>query len=164
MTTARMKCFTALLAVVVLASCGSKPKPATPIDSTKHEGHAAHDEHANMPPDVVKFHDLLSPRWHAEKGAQRTKDTCAAAADFATTADALAKLPTPAGGDATRWAASTKELTDAVAALKTSCDAHDDAAFEETFHHVHVGFHHVAEAAGGEPEHHDEGHDEGHEE
>lgn len=151
MTTARMNRFATLVAVVLLAACGgkSKPEPTT----TKPVDPAEHAEHANMPPEVMKFHELLSPRWHAEKGAQRTKNTCAAVPEFATTADSIAKLSTPAGGDAARWVGSTKELADAVASLKTTCDAHDDAAFEEAFHRVHVGFHHVAEAAGGEPEH-----------
>ncbi len=148
----------AALLFCVLAACGGKPK-AEPTSKVEPK----HDEHANLPAEVVKFHDLLSPRWHAEKGPQRTKDTCTAVADFAATADSLVKLAPPTGSDATKWTATTKELADAVVALKTTCDAHDDAAFEEAFHHVHVGFHHVAETAGGEAEHH-EGHEEGHEE
>ena len=40
-------------------------------------------------PEVVKFHDVLAPRWHAAKGEQRMKDTCAAIADFKTNAAAV---------------------------------------------------------------------------
>ena len=112
-----------------------------------------------MPPEIAKFHDLLAPRWHADKGAQRTKDTCAAVADFAASADAVAKSTPPAGSDAAKWTAMTKELVDAVAILHATCEPLDDTKFEEAFLHVHQGFHHVLEAAGGPGEGH-EGHDE----
>src|SRR5678816_4543185 len=83
---ARMKIAFALI-LIVAAACGNKSKsePAKPM------GDKPAEEHANMSPEVTKFHDVLAPRWHAAKGEQRMKDTCAAMADFQSNADALAK-------------------------------------------------------------------------
>ena len=149
-----------LTLAIVLAACKSKPAPTTTTTTTTEK----HDEHANMPAEIVKFHDILSPRWHAEKGPQRMKDTCAAIGDFTTTADAVSKVATPANGDAAKWQAGTKELVDAVGALKATCDKPDEVAFEDAFHRVHEDFHAVAELAGGENEHHEEHHEEHHDE
>ncbi|MCX5741946.1 MAG: hypothetical protein NT062_05535 [Proteobacteria bacterium] len=144
-----MKRTIAAMIFVTLVGCGSKAKPA---DTT-----AMHrDEHANLPAEVVKFHDLLSPKWHAEKGPQRMKDACGAVADFTADADAIVKSAAPAHGDAAKWAPSTKELVDAVAAFKTSCEGTDEAAFDTAFQHMHESFHAVAEAAGGAMGNHDE--------
>lgn len=137
--------------IVLLAMTAACSKPA-PTTTTPVEKHEAHDEHANMPAEIVKFHDILSPRWHAEKGPQRMKDTCGAIADFRGGAEAIGKLAAPAGSDATKWTASTKELGDAVSGLDQACTA-DEPKFEEAFHRVHEGFHAVAELAGGENEH-----------
>jgi len=136
---------TALMFVLVLAAaCGSKPASTTtttPMPETKSEQHA-------MAPEVTKFHDVLSPRWHAAKGDQRMKDTCGAMADFQTNAEALAKA-TPANADAGKWTTTTKELSDAVAALDMTCKGQDAAAFEPAFERVHNGFHSVLETSGG---------------
>ena len=84
MTTARN---TALIAVLV-AGCGaagqSAPAPLeTARNGQQHEVHAAKrpaegDEMVAMTPEVKAFHDVLAPRWHAERGAKRMADTCAA--------------------------------------------------------------------------------------
>src|SRR5262249_14314044 len=110
------------LILLVVACSKSKPEPAKPAE-------AEHHEMMNMPPEMAKFHDVLAPRWHAAKGPQRMKDTCAAIADFQANADALAKATPPTGTDAAAWQTGTKELTDAVTGLKTSCDGTDQAAF-----------------------------------
>jgi hypothetical protein len=133
---------TALAFVLALAACGSKKSTPEP---TKAAEPAEHHEMAGMPPELGKFHDVLAPHWHAEKGPQRMKDTCAALADFAAGADALTKAATPTGKDAAAWSAGTKELADAVTGLKASCDGNDAAAFEPAFERVHKGFHGLLE-------------------
>jgi hypothetical protein len=131
----------ALVIALVVAACGSKskPEPVKPVEP------AEHHEMAGMPPELGKFHDVLAPRWHAEKGPQRMKDTCAAVADFTAAAAALTKAKPPAGADANAWAAGTKELVDAVTGLKASCDGGDATAFEPAFARVHNSFHALME-------------------
>lgn len=138
--------------MVLLVACGSNAPPptATPKAEAKEGDHA-------MPAAVVKFHDILSPRWHAEKGPQRMADTCGAIGELESGATELTRLGAPGSIDAARWAIGTKELSDAVGALKATCGTPDEAAFEPAFHRVHEGFHAVTEMAGGghsEHEHH----------
>ncbi len=132
-----------LTIAALLAACGSKqPAPATT---------PAHDEHAemaNMPPEMKTFHDVLAPRWHADKGPQRMQDTCAALPDFHSDADALAKATPPRSAHADTWTTGTKQLVDAVAGLDATCKANDAAAFETAFEKVHVSFHDLMAAAG----------------
>jgi hypothetical protein len=144
-----MKTVLFVVAVLAAACGGKKSEPAKPVES-KTEMKA--EKHESMSPEAMKFHEVLSPRWHAEKGPQRMKDTCAAIADFQTNADALSKAPAPAGADATKWTAGTKDLTDAVSALDVTCKANDATAFEVAFKRVHEGFHGLLENG----EHHEE--------
>lgn len=146
----RMK--TALAIVLALtAACGSKsksdpaPKPE-PVGADQKR----HLEHEPMAPELSKFHDLLAPRWHADKGAQRMKDTCGAVPEFQADADAIAKATPPVGTDAAKWAAGAKNLSDAVTGLDATCKANDATAFEPAFEKVHNGFHAMLEAGGGE--------------
>jgi hypothetical protein len=127
-------------------ACGQPKATSTP----PHAHDEAHD-HDELPAEVKSFHEVLAPRWHADKGDARTQDTCGAVAEFEAKAAAIAALTTPAGGDAGHWSTSTKELGDAVAALETACQGADPAAFEPAFHRVHEGFHAVMEAAGAKP-------------
>ena len=60
----------------------------------------------SMPPEIAKFHDVLAPRWHAEKGPQRMKDTCAAIPDF--TRAWRAREGVPPTGMARRWTNATQ--------------------------------------------------------
>ncbi len=129
------------LAFALLAACGGSSKPTTTTVSqpVKTEG-----EHHQMSPALTRFHDVLSPRWHAEKGAQRMTETCGAIADFQTTAAEVAN----------------KELSDAVAALEATCTANDATAFEPAFEKVHTTFHGLMEASGGGHQEHGD-HDHG---
>lgn len=138
------------IAFVLLAACGGK-KASEPTTSTK-----TSDEHGTMLPEIAKFHEVLSPRWHAEKGAKRMTETCGALAEFHADADALVALAPPTGADAAAWSGKTKELSDAVGALDGTCKANDAAAFEPAFERVHNGFHAVMEASGGHHEEHGE--------
>src|SRR5215813_2966271 len=100
-----------LISLVLAAACGGKKsEPTTPPD--KHE--AGEHEMANMPPELAKFHDVLAPRWHADKGPQRMKDTCAAIPDFTAGVTAIAKAQVPAGADATAWTDGAGKLAAAV--------------------------------------------------
>jgi hypothetical protein len=128
-----------LALIVLVVACGSKSKPEA-------EQHAEAEHHENLPPELAKFHDVLAPHWHAPEGPDRMTGTCSAIPEFQSNTDALAKAA-PAG-DAAKWSAGTKELTDAVAGLKAACAASDAAAFETAFARVHKGFHGLAE--GGE--------------
>ncbi|MBA3460385.1 MAG: hypothetical protein H0T46_10520 [Deltaproteobacteria bacterium] len=139
------------IAFVLLAACGSKK--SAPTTTTPKTGGG---EHGDMVPEVAKFHDVLAPRWHADKGPKRMTDTCGATAELQANADALGKLAPPAGTDAAVWTGKTQELTSAVGALDGTCKANDAAAFEPAFERVHTSFHAVMEATGGHKggEHH----------
>ena len=141
------------IAFVLLTACGGKSKPAPATTTAKTGG--------EMPeltmPEMAKFHDVLAPRWHAEKGPKRMADTCGAMPEFQADADALAKVTPPTGADAAMWTGKTKELTEAVVALDGTCKANDATAFEPAFEKVHVGFHAVMEAGGVKHEEHHEG-------
>ena len=141
-----------ILASLVAACGGKQPTPASQP--------AAHEEHAAMPAELKTFHDVLAPRWHAEKGPKRMEDTCAALPDFHTDADALAKSTPPRAANADTWTSGTKQLVDAVAGLDATCKSKDATSFETAFEKVHVSFHGLLEAAGGEHgeehEHHEE--------
>ena len=139
-----MKTFALVVAVLAAACGGKKPESTTKPVETKSEMKSEMAE-MHMSPELTKFHDVLAPHWHAEKGDKRMKDTCGAIADFTANADSLGKAPAPAGGDAAQWTAETKELSDAVAALGTTCTANDAAGFESAFERVHKGFHHLLE-------------------
>jgi hypothetical protein len=139
----------------VAAACGGKDKPAT-TTTTQTSEHAEHEgsgmEHENLTPELAAFHDLLAPRWHAEKGAQRTADTCGAIGDFKAKADAVAKATPPVPAHADTWTTGTQALVAAVGDLEGACSAKDDTKFEAAFAKVHESFHALMEQ--GEPEHH----------
>jgi hypothetical protein len=103
---------------------------------------------AGMSPALAKFHDTMAPRWHAEHGAKRKADTCAAIGALRSDADAVAGSATPSGADPVAWQAGGKQLALAVAALETACKAGDDAAFEQAFKTVHQRFHALMETGG----------------
>jgi len=133
------------IVLVLAAACGGKKSEptTTPVKSAEQ-----HEE--KMPPELAKFHDVLAPRWHAEKGPQRMKDTCAAIPDFTAGVTELAKAPVPAGGDSTKWTAGAGELAAAVSNLDETCKGNDATAFEGAFLKVHDSFHVMLGASGGE--------------
>jgi hypothetical protein len=136
--------------LVLAAACGGSPKPAPAPAPMGEQGEMAH-----ATPELMKFHDVLAPRWHAAKGPERMTATCGAIADFSTGADAIAKAP---AGDPGRWAQEAKELTDAVAAMKIVCETKDVTKFETAFANVHQEFHELLEVAEGKHEEHEEKH------
>jgi len=105
-----------------------------------------------MPPELAKFHDVLAPRWHADKGAQRVTDTCKAIPEFKSNADAVAKATPPRTANADTWTTGTKALVSAVAGLEHVCASPDQAVgFDEAFAKVHESFHKLLEASGAMP-------------
>jgi hypothetical protein len=143
---------TRLLIIALLAACGSK-ESTTPVGKagSAAEAHSETGEHEMaMPPELEAFHDVLAPRWHAEKGQKRMDDTCAAVPDFQKDADAIAKATPPRSANADAWTNGTKQLVAAVAGLDTACKGKDLAAFETAFEKVHESFHVLLEAAGEE--------------
>ena len=146
-----------LIVVLTAAACGGKkPAPATTTttptaegaEGAGHEGHEGGGEHAGMPAELTKFHDVLAPRWHADKGPQRMKDTCAALPEFRADADAIAKATPPEKANADTWTTSTRALVDSINGLETTCKANDTSKFEAAFHKVHESFHGLMAAAG----------------
>ncbi len=115
-----------LLAFALVACSKSETKPEAKPDKPDKMDH----DHEGMPPALDKFHAVLGPRWHAPKGDQRMKDTCAAIPDFTTAAAAVD---------------NGKPLVDAVAALDATCKANDATAFETAFGKVHEAFHALLE-------------------
>jgi hypothetical protein len=147
------------LSLVILlsaAACGGKKSAPATTPSTEqaqpHEEHAAGEgaEHEDLTPELTKFHDILAPLWHAAKGPQRIKDTCAAVPQFRTAADAVGKATPPTKANADTWTTATRALVDSVNGLETACKTNDAAKFEAAFHNVHESFHHLMEQAGGE--------------
>jgi hypothetical protein len=140
-----------LVVVLAAAACGGKKSaPATTSTTTQEAGGSeAHKQaHAEMPSEMTKFHDVLAPRWHAEKGPKRMADTCAAVPEMKAVADAIAKVTPPTKANADTWTASTRALVDSVNELEPVCKANDAAKFEVAFHNVHERFHGLMEAAG----------------
>jgi hypothetical protein len=147
-----------LAIVLAAAACGGKKSaPATTTTTQTAEGgdgQQAAGEHADMPAEMTKFHDVLAPRWHAEKGPKRMADTCAAVSEMKVVADAIAKATPPTKANADTWTAGTRALVASVAELEPVCKANDATKFEAAFHHVHESFHGLMAAAGvGHEEH-----------
>jgi hypothetical protein len=152
---------TLVLVLAAVACGGKKSAPATTTTTQQAEPHEEHEggeaaEHAALTPELRKFHDILSPLWHAEKGPQRVKDTCAAVPQLRSAADAVAKATPPTKANADTWTAGTRALVASVNDLETACKANDTAKFEAGFHAVHEAFHRLMEQAG-DGEKHDAG-------
>lgn len=137
--------------VVLVAACGGKSTPVTTgptgadgtgAGATAMAGSGEH--HPNMGPEMTRFHDVLAPRWHAEKGDKRKADTCAAVPDFQSNAVSLASSAPPPTAEATSWSTATKELTVVVGGLAAACTSSPND-FEAAFERVHTVFHAVME-------------------
>ncbi|MDB4958944.1 MAG: hypothetical protein JWO36_6513 [Myxococcales bacterium] len=160
-----IRAFSLALVVVLLAltGCGGKQAaPATTIASSEHAaiGSGAMTEQPHegmdaMPPELATFHDVIAPRWHAEKGPQRMKDTCAALPDMHSSADALAKATPPNNANADTWTTGTRGLVAALANLETTCKSNDATSFETAFAKVHESFHGLLAQAGVHHEEHE---------
>jgi hypothetical protein len=136
--------------LMISVACGGKDKAAPGTTPTAHE-HAGHegdegDEHAGMSPEMTRFHELLRPLWHADKGPARMKNTCDAVPQLQTEADAVATATPPEPANADTWTAGTRALVAAVKDLEAACKGTDYAAFESAFGKLHDAFHALMEA------------------
>jgi hypothetical protein len=157
MTTARN---TALISVLVAGCGGAGQGSPAPLETARngqqHEvsvakRHVDNDEMIAMTPEVKAFHDALAPRWHAEHGAKRMADTCAAVPELRNGAEAIAKATPPERAEPADWTGNARQLGEAVTALGATCQANDADKFEPAFAAVHERFHAVLEASmGGE--------------
>ena len=150
---------TLTLVLVLAAGCGGKKsEPTTTTSTTTPSGSAQaagsgsagapevpRDE---MPVELTKFHDMLAPLWHMDKGLKRMKDTCAAVPDLRALADAVAKATPPTKANADTWTTGTRALVDAVATVEAACKKKDTPKFEAAFSKVHDSFHFLMEQAG----------------
>jgi hypothetical protein len=141
--------FASMVLILASACGGSKPAPE-PVTA----GSATHEMKGedNMPPVLAKFHDTLAPRWHATKGPERMKSTCDALPDFKAGATTIASSEAPKGANQQAWTDGAGKLAAALEELETECKANDAAKFETAFEQVHVSFHGLLDAAGGEHE------------
>ncbi len=139
-----------LTLALLIAACGGKDKAAPATTPTAHEHeHGEHgdgDAHAGMTPEMTQFHELLRPRWHADKGPARMTGACDALPQFQSASDAVAKATPPESANADTWTAGTRALVAAIAELDTACKGTDNAAFETAFGKVHDAFHALMEA------------------
>lgn len=146
--------------LVLAAGCGGKKsEPATTTTTTTTpsgsaqaagSGSAGAPEapREEMPVELTKFHDMLAPLWHMEKGLKRMKDTCAAVADLRAAADAVAKATPPTKANADTWTTGTRALIDAVTTVEAACKKKDNTKFEAAFSKVHDSFHNLMAQAG----------------
>jgi hypothetical protein len=142
-----------LVIALAAAACGGKKSEPTTTSTTSGgtagaESGGSHEEHAGMPAELTRFHDILRPLWHAEKGPKRMTDTCAAVPQMKTEADAIAKVTPPVPANADTWTSGTRALVASVADLDVTCKANDSAKFEAAFSKVHDAFHALMMAAG----------------
>ena len=126
-----------LLLATVLA-CGGR--------STASQPHGD-EHHAQLSPELARFHDVLAPRWHAEAGPARMKSTCDAIGDFRARADAIGKAVPPESTHADTWTSKTRKLADAVEGLAATCAASDATGFDPAFARVHESFEALADSA-----------------
>jgi hypothetical protein len=142
-----MKRFLSII-VVLAAACGGSDKSST---ATTTPGDHKKD-HPKLTPELEKFHDTLSPRWHAAAGPERMKDTCAAVSDFEADATAVKAAAAPAGVEEATWLEAGGKLEASVAQLKVVCGGTDQPAFDTAFGAVHDAFHEAMELVVGKHE------------
>lgn len=129
---------------------GSAESKAQPPKDNKDKPHHAH--HMHVAGELAKFQEALGEKWHQPKSDERMKATCDAVPAMETSSGEIAKATTPASADAAKWSGSTKDLGDAVGALKTACGAKDAAAFEPALEKTHKSFHSLLGLSGGHHE------------
>jgi hypothetical protein len=132
-------------APVAAPAAAPAPAPAPPAPPAPAPA-AGHDHGTGLPPALDRFHGILAPLWHADAGAQRQKDTCAAMPDFQRGADEIAAAPVPAGLDAAAWTSAAADLRAKVAATSAQC-AGPQAGFDAAFSALHDAYHHIVDVA-----------------
>ncbi|HEY0252269.1 MAG TPA: hypothetical protein VGC41_12125 [Kofleriaceae bacterium] len=144
-----------MLISILAAACGGN-KPAPEAAPTQGSAVAAEPgmagEHENLTPELKQFHDVLAPRYHADKGPARQKQTCDAIPEFSSAAATIAKAVPPAGTDQQQWTEAAGALAASIDTLSTTCKAGDAAKFDADFEALHGNFHKLMETSA---KHHD---------
>jgi hypothetical protein len=137
-----MRVIFASILLVAAAACGGKstPAPSEPTEEAKPEEHHV-GEHPELPAELTAFHDVLAPLWHAEAGAQRETDTCAAVPAMQEKAAAIAAAPPPGDVDAALWGKQSDVLAGSVDMLGAGCGSGEQHDFDGEFGAVHDAFH-----------------------
>ena len=111
------------------------------------EGHGEHGEHAELPPTVSAFHDVLAPAFHADPGPGRAQAACDAHETFDERAAAVRDAGAPEGADADAYAQAAAGLVAASAELTRVCGEGTEGA-EAALDSLHDAFHAVVEQLG----------------
>ncbi len=157
-----MKRILSALILSLAAACGgsAEPAPAQPAAPPETAPAPAHEEHAEFSPEAAAFHDVLSPIWHADAGAKRTDDACAATGDMlARTAPMKDASKLPADKQQAYGEAVTA-LEVSVNELAAACKVDGRPGFDAAFTKVHEAFHAVVaffghEEPAGDGHHHE---------
>ena len=139
------------------AACGGGAPPATAMAAAPAEVEPAqpqHDEHGDLPAELVAFHDVLKPLWHDETPDRQAK-ACAQVGELDAKAGPLAGVEV-AAEKKEAWTSAVAQLEASIDELGTACTGGGD--FMASFTRVHDGFHGLVELAGGAHEEHGEHH------
>ena len=142
---------------VSLTACGGSapPQPMAAAPAEVEPAQPQHDEHGDMPAELVAFHDVLKPLWHDETPERQAK-TCGQVGELDAKAAPLAGVEV-AAEKKDAWTAAVAQLESSIDELNAACTGGGD--FVGSFTKVHDGFHGLLEiASGGHHEEHGEGH------
>lgn len=147
----------ALALTASAAACGGTSPQTTPMAAAPAEVEPAqpqHDEHGDMPAELVAFHDVLKPLWHDETPERQAK-TCGQVGELDAKAGPLAGVEV-AAEKKEAWTSAVAQLDASIDELGAACTGGGD--FMASFTKVHDGFHGLLEIAGGGHEEHGEEH------
>jgi len=143
-----MKRILSALLISLAAACGGSSEPAPAQPTPQPEATAAHEDHSELPPAAAAFHDRLSPLWHADAGAKRTDDTCAATDDLLAEAGPMHDGSPVAEDKLQAYSEAVGALKTAIVELGDACKEEGRPNFDAAFTKVHEAFHAVIEFFG----------------
>ncbi len=121
----------------------------------EHGEHAKHGEHAGpagrheeIKGPVGDFHAVLSPVYHAPKGAERTVKVCEQGTTMHDKAAAVESSAAPAAAKADDYKAAAKGLSSAVDGLVAACAAAGRPDVDTKLEALHDAFHKLIEVPG----------------
>lgn len=122
--------------------CKHKEAMAQGEHEHEHKGEGEHKKHPPMSPAVHSFHEVLSPIYHADKGAARNDKACGAVASFK---EKAGPIGAEAGDNAAKKTAS-QGLVTSIDDLEKACAAAGKPEVEAKFEKLHDAFHAAMEA------------------
>lgn len=144
MTSSRRIPLTLSLFLIACGGAGDS-SPTTPAAASPAPAAEHHDDHGDLPPALVAFHDALRPLWHDETPERQAK-TCAQVNELESRATPLESAEVPADRQE-KWKIEVTGLKAALMELSNACAGNAD--FAASFTRVHDSFHHLVEIAGG---------------